>query len=224
MIKLLDILREAINKPSKEEFEQEYGNDKDYNLTNFLDQHQNYDVPLKGKIKEQFLHLMNLYPNVKKLIEKSNCPIYVGNKFSSPYYKDGKLNSSSFNLIYDFGGAAGPLKGNNVVVIDKYVDPTIKNNKVIQADLTEPLEQLPPADAINMTHSFNNMSLGNSSIVSKNINQSLKPGGIIFIADSLNMDLDSLFKYLSSYKILDILINDNFQYGGDPIVIAILQK
>lgn len=226
MIKLLDILYEIKNKPSREDFEQEYGwSGKSYDLTDFLTQHQNDSKPLEGKTKEQFLHLMNLYPNVKKLIEKSNSPIYTGDVLDKlPYYRNGKLNPSSFNLVYDFGGAEGPLKGNNVIIVDDEID--ITTEKEIQADLTEPLNQLLPttADAINMTHAFNNMDSGTAPIVAKNIDQSLKPGGILFIADSLNRNLDDLFKFLSSYKIISILIYDDFNLGGDPIITAVLQK
>ena len=225
MIKLIDILYEIKNKPSREDFEQEYGwTNKSYDLTDFLTQHQNDSKPLEGKTKEQFLSLIGEdYPNIKKLIEKSNSPIYTGDSLDKlPHDKNGQLDPSSFNLVYDFGGYEGPIEGNNVVVVDSEVDTTTE--KEIQADLTEPLEQLPPADAINMTHAFNNMSIGTATIVAKNINQSLKPGGILFIADSLSKDLDDLFKSLSSYKVLSILINDSFDLGGYAILVAVLQK
>jgi hypothetical protein len=77
---------------------------------------------------EDLNKILGYYPKLKKIIDKDKPKIY-NNISNTQYVKNGKINSN-IGLIYDFGGAANPVKGKNVVIVDEY-NPTAKNPSII---------------------------------------------------------------------------------------------
>lgn len=168
----------------------------------------------------EYKKLMGTYrePGDIKSLKTIQFFIKRDNPNQSPPYQYLKPNSPysplpQFEKIYDFGGSESPLKGNNVIVVDIDDDKGDYIKNLITADLTKP-QKLEPVDFINTKNFIDN--LYSFKGVASNIDNSLKPGGILRMFESVEA-MDSVLKSLKNFKMLELYTQ------GDIIYVA-LQK
>jgi len=111
--------------------------------------------------------------------------------------------------IYDFGGAEGrddEDEENTTVVVDIYLSPPQKKNssKFIEADLSK-FVKLPPRDTITISSSVAQINSPNN--LSKTINHSLNPGGLLILKDHIGA-IQDLLKYLKNLTLLELQYTD----------------
>jgi SAM-dependent methyltransferase len=180
---------------------------------------------LKHLIKDQFKKRMQELAGIKnnKLDKLDKLKIYLKQNKTNinnnlNYISDnGKIKINS-DEVYDFGGSEDPIPNSTVVDIDK---PN-KNNNFIKQNLENSFS-IPSKKYINISSVLHFIKNKNQLI--KNINKSLKSGGIIVIKSSLNQILD-IIPYLSNYIPLEARIDEKeiLSSEDDPDVISIAFK
>jgi hypothetical protein len=162
----------------------------------------------EGIAHHEFIMEKN-HPTIQKMIERDKPKIK--NTFSSKY---GPGHTTS-ELAYDFGGGENPMLGKNVTVVDldSYGwEDEIEDFKFIEADLTKS-QVLSPVNLITANSFISNaIDDSNAKIMASNVDNALKSGGYLFIHD-WTAPIEMIMKYLPSYKLIEILWDDDEDNG-----------
>jgi hypothetical protein len=159
-------------------------------------------------IKQQYI-----FNNIIDDFIKRDNPKILDYGDSSKYTRGFRLKPQS-SLFYDLGGGEGPIESPNNIVVDDWDGGYEEGEEIhsfIQADLDEFVE-LQPVSAINATFSVAYME---STPVAKTIDQALKPGGILNIADHAD-SIANVMKNLQNYKLVELKVSkEDYEHNNN---------